>query len=343
MIQTLEVKNFRNLGHYKVEIQEPLIIIEGPNGIGKTSLLESIYFASTTKSHRTNKESEMIQHGKQYLRVKLKLKNSLNEVILSDKGKRTFINKKEIRKLSEYIGSFHVVMFSPEDLSLIKGGPSERRYFMDFQLMQVSKTYLNDLNIYKKILKQRNALLKKLTLDSDYTFLNILSEQLYEVGLRIYDERIKFIENLNKKFDKINQKYKDFHIKLTYDPDVSKEEWLETLKTKQKQEIQYQQTLYGIHKDDIKIEYNGHLAKEYASQGTIRLIVIELKLAVLAYLKENGIEDAILLLDDVLSELDIERQQLFLTTMPKTHQVFITSATEINGIEAQKIVLTKEK
>src|SRR5690606_34862170 len=129
---------------------------------------------------RTNTEKDLITHDKPYGAVKV-LTDKAHEIIISEHGKRTFINKAEIKKISDYIGKFRVVMFAPEDLMLIKGGPSERRYMLDLELMQVSKEYLRHLNTYKRILKQRNILLKKIKIDDDYTFLDILGEQLYEV------------------------------------------------------------------------------------------------------------------------------------------------------------------
>lgn len=340
MITSLELRNFRNLTTYQIQFDQPLIVIQGLNGVGKTSILESIYFAATTKSHRTNIEKDMIQYNKPYASVKLMHDRKLHEIVLSASGKRTVINKSEIRKISDYIGQLRVVMFAPEDLMLIKGSPSERRYFLDIELMQVSKTYLRNLNSYKKILKQRNALLKRNKNLTDLTFLNILGEQLYAVGVEIYDERAKFISNLNEKLKLVQSKYKNFHVEIVYEPFMTKENWLKHLKTKQKQDILYETTTAGIHKDDFKVLYNGLNAKDNASQGTSRLIVIELKLALLEWIKEVTQTDAVLLLDDVLSELDLNRQNLFLNQLSKKHQVFITSAVPINEtINFQKIVL----
>lgn len=342
MITSIELRNFRNLSTYKVQINKPLVIIQGSNGIGKTSILEAIYFAATTKSHRTNIEKDMIEYHKPYASVKLMQDTKLHDIVLSSSGKRTHINKSEIKKISDYIGNLRVVMFAPEDLMLIKGSPSERRYFLDMELMQVSKIYLRHLNSYKKILKQRNALLKKNKNLKDYTFLNILGEQLYDVGVQIFDERQKFITALNLKFQSISDKYENFNIEMIYEPNVTKENWLKHLKTKQKQDIMYETTTVGIHKDDFKLLYNGLNSKDSASQGTSRLIVIELKLALLEWIKETTQMDVVLLLDDVLSELDLERQNLFMSQLSKNHQVFITTALPMHAdIDYQKIVLQK--
>lgn len=341
MIDSIEIKNIRNIDAFQVNLSKPLIIILGPNGVGKTTILESIYFAATTKSHRSSNEKDLITTNKPYGMVKLHTDKAY-EIIISEHGKRAFIQKHEIRKMSDYIGRFRAVMFAPEDLMLIKGGPSERRYMLDLELMQVSKEYLRLLNQYKKILKQRNVLLKKLQSDDDYTFLNILGEQLYEVGSKIYDYREDFLNSLNQKLEGFPEKYQGLNLKLEYEPNVTKDAFIKYLRTKQKQDILYQQTMVGIHKDDFKIIFNGFLAKDYASQGEQRLIAIELKLALLEWIKEQTKEDVVLLLDDVLSELDLNRQDLFLKTLPKQHQVFITSAVPIENLyDYQKIVLQR--
>src|SRR5690554_980742 len=131
MITSIALRNFRNLKDYQIDIGQSLVVIEGANGVGKTSILEAIYFAATTKSHRTNTEKDMIQYEKPYASVQLVQNKKVHEIVLTSKGKRTLINKVEIRKISDYIGQFNVVMFAPEDLMIIKGSPSERRYFLD--------------------------------------------------------------------------------------------------------------------------------------------------------------------------------------------------------------------
>ena|SRR5690606_31258181 len=344
MIEKIEIRNFRSLSQYELKINNPVVLIEGPNGVGKTSILEAIYFAATTKSHRTSTEKEMIEHDKPYAFVKLQTHDAQYEIVLSSSGKRTLINKVEIKKISDYIGKLHLVMFAPEDLMLIKGGPAERRYFMDLELMQVSKEYLRWLNHYKKILKQRNSLLKKLKPDDDLTFLNILGEQLYEVGSNIYDARASFTTEINEFLKASNFKYNDFKVEIKYQPNLSKEAWLKYLKTKQKQDILYEQTMTGVHKDDFEVLFNGVSAKDFASQGTQRLIVIELKLALLEWIKKKTNKEVILLLDDVLSELDLDRQEKFLASISNAHQTFISSAVSINThIKYQKVMLSKEK
>ena len=212
MIKSIELKNLRSLQSYLLKVEAPTVVIEGPNGIGKTTILEGIYFAATTKSHRTHQEKEMIMQGKPFGLVRIERASARHEVIMTESGKSTLYNKREIKKLSHYIGKMHVVMFSPEDLSLVKGAPSLRRYFMDLEIMQVSQKYLQLLSQYKKILKQRNALLKKIQVDDAYTFLNILGEQLYDVGIQIYDLRASFIQSLNETLQKSYETYEHFKV-----------------------------------------------------------------------------------------------------------------------------------
>ena len=193
MIKQLDIKNFRNHSKYQINFDKNITYIVGENGTGKTSILESIYFAATTKSHRTSNEKEMIKINQFFSVIKLKTKHNEYHLILSEKGKRVSINQIEKKRLSDYIGQLNVVMFSPEDANLIKGSPGVRRQFLDLEISQIDFNYLKLLTQYKKILKQRNALLKQIKINDDYTFLNILGEQLFEVGEKIMDIRKKFI------------------------------------------------------------------------------------------------------------------------------------------------------
>jgi DNA replication and repair protein RecF len=312
------------------------------NGSGKTSVLESIYFCATTKSHRSNDEKEMIKHEQPFLQVKLTTDENRYEIVLSKHGKRASINGVEKRKISDFFGHLRVVMFAPEDLDLIKGSPSVRRQFMDLEWMQLNKKYLRMLNTYKQVLKQRNSLLKKLNLDSDYTFLNILGDQLYEIGIEIMNERISFINQISTLFNDVYQKFSKHQVKLIYKPDSDEKAFKQHLSKQQKQDILYQSTLAGPHRDDFYIEFNGFDAKGYASQGEQRLIVVALKLALLKLIENVTNQKVILLLDDVLSELDQEKQHIFLENMPKEHQIIMNSALPIEGDHIQMIYIPKE-
>ncbi|CCV63582.1 DNA replication and repair protein RecF [Alteracholeplasma palmae J233] len=329
MIKKLELKQFRNHLTKTIEFNKNLVYLVGPNGSGKTSILESIYFASTTKSHRTNNEKEMIQENQPFSIIKLKTVTNDFQIVLSDTGKRAFINQVEKRKISDYIGHFKVVMFSPEDLSLIKGSPSDRRKFMDLELMQLYPSYLQTLSQYKKVLKQRNLLLKKIKIDDDYTFLNILGEQLLELGEVLISKRKAFLEELQEELNKAYKLFSNYQTTIQYIPYLTKEKMIEHFTKKQKYDIINQTTMAGPHKDDFIILFNEKIANAFASQGEQRLIMIALKLALLKLIQKHENKEIVLLLDDVLSELDDQIQKTILEQLPKNQQIIISSAVKI--------------
>ncbi len=342
MINKINLKNFRNHETLDLIFKEPLIYIYGPNGSGKTSILESIYFCATTKSHRTTNEKEMIQTDKPFAQVKLTTDQHKYEITLSKSGKRIAIDGIDKRKISEFIGHIAVVMFAPSDLQLITGSPSDRRQFLDLEMIQINKQYVHTLNKYRKVLKQRNALLKKITVDDDHTFLNILGEQLYEVGIEVIKKRTVFIHEINKLLTKRYNLFSKHKVSIVYKPDTDEQGFLKHLKKNQKTDIMYQTTLSGPHRDDFYFDFNGFDAKHYASQGEQRLIVIALKLGLLAYIEEKTNKKAILLLDDVLSELDLEKQHIFITNLPNHDQIIMNSALPIKQAQAQMVELKKE-
>jgi len=342
MIQKIKIRNFRNHSDYQLNINDSFVYIYGENGSGKTSILESIYFCATTKSHRTTDEKQVIQKDKPFAQVKLEADKHQYEITISKTGKRTFIDGVEKRKLSEFVGHLSVVLFSPSDLELIYGAPSVRRQFVDLEMLQINKKYLSLLNQYKKILKQRNSLLKRVKPDDDYTFLNILGEQLYDVGVELIDQRREFVEELNIYLKDVYAKFSEHQIEMVYKPDVDEKQFKKHLEKQQKQDILYQTTLAGPHRDDLFFEFNGFDAKNYASQGEQRLIVISLKLALLEWIENKTNRQVILCLDDVLSELDLDKQKILIENLPKQHQIIMNSAIPIENSQMQKIELKKE-
>lgn len=342
MIKRIYLKNVRNHNLLDLSFEKPFAYIQGLNGSGKTSVLESIYFCATTKSHRTSDEKDLMKQKEPFAQVKIWTDEDRYEIVLSKTGKRASINGVEKRKISDFIGHLRVVMFAPEDLELIQGTPLDRRQFMDLEWMQLNKVYLRYLNTYKHVLKQRNSLLKKLSVDDDYTFLNILGEQLYDVGSKIIIERTDFINELNDLFKQVYQRFSSHQVEIIYHPDVDDKSFQQALKKNQKQDILYQTTLAGPHRDDLIFRFNGFEAKTYASQGEQRLMVVALKLALLELIKKKTNQHVTLLLDDVLSELDDERQKTFLEQLPREHQIIMNSTHKIEGADIQMIHLTKE-
>lgn len=338
MIKSIDLTNFRNHQRLKLTFDTNFIYITGPNGSGKTSILESIHYISMSKSHRTNNDLETIKHNELFSSIKLSTDKDDYSLVISEKGKIASINKKEIRKLSDFIGNLKVVMFAPEDLNLIKGSPSIRRNFMDLELMKTNKHYLINLSKYKAILKQRNALLKNLDFKSDQTFLNILGLQLYEVSKKIIDVRRKFIDKLNVYTKEIYKRFSDNKIEISYNPNMLEDALLDYFTKSQRNDILYKTTMAGPHKDDFTIMFNDQFAKT-SSQGETRLVVIALKLGLLRVINENTDNDVVLLLDDVLSELDSNVQKQFLEELPKDIQVIMNSAIDIENKSIQIINL----
>lgn len=314
----------------------------GDNGVGKTTILEAIHMIATTKSHRTSQEKEIIQDGKSFSKITLETNQNTFEMVLTDKGKRVWLNGVEKRKLSQFIGYLNVVMFAPEDIELIKGSPSYRRQFLDIALIQIDAEYLDTLTRFRKILKQRNALLKKLELNGDLTFLNILSEQLQIEAKTIIEKRKQLINILNQEMQSITKQFQLDSVKLEYDEDVTIEQLYLHLSSKQKIDIIQQTTSKGPHKDDFTVFFEHKNASQYASQGQQRLLALSLKLALFQYLKKESSKELILLLDDVLSELDETHQQQLLTYEFQQHPLIMNSTHDHVKHNMHTIHITKE-
>ena len=330
MIRKIELINFRNHEFISLDFDNRKSYIYGNNGVGKTAILEAIYFASTTKSMRTSNEKDLIKKDENFAKIKIIFENNKrNEVIISKTGKRLSANGVEKRRISDYIGSFNVVMFTSEDILLIKGTPMDKRNFIDLEWMLLDKEYLSLLNKYRKILKQRNALLKNIKIGDDYTFLNILGKQLLEVGTKIIEKRTEVIELLNEELKKLPNKFDIGEIEIVYKPDQTVKGLKNWFETKQDRDIIYESTNAGPHKDDFIINISGKDSKIYASQGEQRLIVIAVKIALLQLITRVSKQKPILLLDDILSELDERNQKLFLNNLPKENQIIMTSVKEI--------------
>lgn len=341
MIKSISLTNFRNHKNLKLKFNNNFIYINGKNGSGKTSVLEAINYIATTKSHRTNNDLEVVRRGEVFAKIQVETNTEKFELVISEHGKIASLNNKEIRKLSDFISRLKVVMFAPEDLDLIKGSPGIRRSFMDLELTKIKLSYLNNLAEYKNILRQRNALLKNLKADDDLTFLNILGNQLYNVGVKIIDQRFEFINKLNEKTKEVYKNLNGSNIEIVYEPSVTKENFKKHLTENQRQDILYQLTSVGPHRDDFKVTYNDVDANN-CSQGEIRLIVIAIKLGLLKVIKESVNEDVILLLDDVLSELDNKKQKIIIDKLPKDIQIIMNSAINIKSEKIDIITLEGE-
>lgn len=349
-ITKLELNNFRN---YKKKIFDNfsnLNIIIGKNGIGKTSIIEAIYLGSLAKSFKTNNEHLIIKNDSDYFRIKIYYfdygpKKNL-EVFYDKDGKKTKINSKIQRKLSEFISQYRVIMLSPDELKLIKSSPNTRRNYLNIQISQLHKEYLYFLNNYNILIKNKNDYLKKLMFNSnlDTRYLDILDEKIVEEGLKIYLYRKKYIDMINDYINDIFKKYQDNNeIKIKYISDYEindKEKLLEVLRKNRKKEINIGMTSFGVHRDDYEFLQNGNSAKEYSSQGLQKLIVLAMKLSeVQIFVKEYEIYP-ILLLDDLFSELDEKNRNNIFKSLDKEIQIFITT-TDLKNINKRIIERAK--
>ncbi len=313
-IKELALKNFRNYEELNISLDKGINIFKGDNAQGKTNVLESIYLCATARSHRTHKEKEIIKWNEESAHVKLRVqKNYVQDDIdfhLTAKAKSAMINKIPISRLGELFGCLNIVMFSPEDLQLIKNSPKERRRFIDIELCQIDKMYYYSLRQYHKVLKQRNIALKQYFNTKDKSMLDVWDMQMEEYATAVIKKRSEFIAEINQIASQIHddisaQKEK---LQVIYEPNVVAEEFGEKMLKYREKDILYQTTSIGPHRDDLTFLINGMDVKVYGSQGQQRSVVLSMKLAELNIMKRYIGEEPILLLDDVLSELDHNRQ-----------------------------------
>lgn len=328
MINEIKLKNVRKFGNLDLSINSNKVILEGSNAIGKTTVLEAIYLTSITKSHRTNNLKELIKEENPYLDIKVRYENNLYRIVLSNMGKMVSINNTEKSKISEYIGEFPTIFFCPNDLEIITGSPTLRRVFLNQEISQISSTYLLELTTYNKLLSERNSLLKEMMPDSDTKLLDVITNQLIEVGKKIITKRMKFVDNLNQEINNIHSKINSNEfIKIIYQPSTPLDKIEEIFESKKMTDILSHQTNYGIQRDDLIFMINDKNAMKYASQGQIRNIILSTKLTLCKIIYKYKHKYPVLLLDDVLSELDLQRQNSLLNLLDefKNIQTFIST------------------
>lgn len=342
-LQKLQLKNFRNYSEASLNFSPGINVLLGQNAQGKTNLLESIYVLATARSHRTANDRELIRFGNSDADIKGLVHRRSDdlplELELGKRGKKARVNHLEQAKLSQYIGQLNVILFSPEDLSLVKGSPTGRRRFIDMEFGQIAPRYLHDLTAYRDVLKQRNHYLKSLSMQktNDRVYLDVLSEQLSLFGGSIIVQRQKFLTDLEKYAQELHlsitqgqeQLSFEYDSKLKDIKDRSEQELQQImdtqLKTQYEKEIFQGTTLIGPHRDDIKFLINGKNVQTYGSQGQQRTTALSVKLAEIDVMKEQTGEYPLLLLDDVLSELDGQRQTHLLKTIQNKVQTFLTA------------------
>lgn len=323
IIESVELKNYRNYDELHMDFSQGTNILYGDNAQGKTNVLEAIYIACTTKSHRGSKDREIIQFDRDESHIKLNVRKNdvpyrIDMHLKKNKAKGVAVNGIPIRKASELFGIVNVVFFSPEDLNLIKNGPSERRRFIDLELCQLNKLYVHALVQYNRIVIQRNKLLKEMAFKPEYEeTLDIWDMQLVQYGREVIRYRREFIEKLNDIIKDIHYQLSGEreHLVIRYEPNTLPDQFEQTLKKNRFQDIKQKTTLTGPHRDDISFYVNDIDIRKYGSQGQQRTAALSLKLAEIELVKRMVHDYPILLLDDVLSELDGNRQNHLLSVI----------------------------
>ena len=334
-IKKVKLENFRNYEKQEIIFNKNINNIFGDNAQGKTNILEAIFICGLGKSFRTNQDKELININKDYSNVEIeyfkkdregKIKLELNQ------KKDFFINDIKVKKVSDILGKIYVVLFTPQDINILKNDPSKRRKFLNIMISQLRPMYVHILNKYNKTLEQRNNYLKQIKYENKpYDMLDIWDEQLVGLGTKIFIYRKKFIEKINNKIKNIHliTTQNKENIEIKYKSNIIDEnKYLQELKNKRNIDIQKGYTSVGIHRDDFEIFINNENISIYGSQGQQRSSIISLKLAEAETIYEEIEEYPIILLDDFMSELDKKRIKGFIENI-KENQVIITSTEKI--------------
>ncbi len=323
IMKSLELFHFRNYDFLDLTFDQGTNIFYGDNAQGKTNILEAVFLSATTKSHKGSKDKDIIQFGNEEAHIRTYLEKEdleykIDMHLRSSRSKGIAINGQKIKKAAELLGLLNVVFFSPEDLSIIKNGPSERRRFVDMELCQIDSFYLYNLNHYNKIVNQRNRLLKDLSFQPDLKeTLGIWDAQLISYGSKIIERRELFVRQLNEIIYGIHKKLSGGkeELKIVYEPDVTLDNFKEKCGNNQERDIKLKQTTTGPHRDDFSFIADSIDLRKYGSQGQQRTAALSLKLAEIELVKKISKDTPLLLLDDVLSELDGSRQNYLLNSI----------------------------
>lgn len=343
IIKELKLTNYRNIDEMCIQLNPSTNIFYGNNAQGKTNIIEGLSFLSLLKSFRNSDIRTLTKIGEEYAMIEIISDYGRKfKVVINKDKKKCFINDNPVSKLSDFIGIINVVVFSPENVNLFKDSPGERRDFLDDELSKLSPSYYLSVLDYKEAKRQRNELLKNDNPDKD--LLEALTKQLANYSLQIVLKRKEFIEELNKEISlyyqkltgttgKTEIKYKSDFLDIITTKDI-----FEKMMRNINEDISRRQTIMGIHRDDIVLTLDGLPISEFGSQAQNRLSVVSLKLSTLKIVKEKTGDDPIVVLDDVLSELDSEKQEKLLLELKLNNQLFITSA---NNIEINNDSITK--
>lgn len=348
-IQNLNLKNFRNYNKLDISFNDKLNIIIGNNAQGKTNILEAIYYLSITKPISINNDKSIIMRDKEGTSISTVVvdKDSSNKltVNVTSNGKKLLINSNEIKKHSDFIGKLKVILFTPDSLGIIKEGPGNRRRFLNIEISQLYVRYINILNEFNVILKQRNEYLKIIR-EGNYNkeYMNILNEKFISLSIDIYKYRKKFIDLLNRYIGSIFKdisSYEGLSLRYITNIDLSdmnniEKVLMEKIDAGFNRDVIYGSTLIGPHRDDFSFILEDNDLLLYGSQGQLKMAVLALKLAEIEVFKDICGENPVILLDDLFSELDINKRNKVINYLNKDMQTIITT-TDLSNVDEEYI------
>ena len=348
IIQSVSLENYRNYETLTLELDEGRNLFYGGNAQGKTNILESVFVCGTTRSHRGARDRDLIRFGCEQAHIRMnilkeELPYRIDMHLRKNRSKAIAVNGVPIRRAGELLALGGFVFFSPEDLQIIKSGPSDRRRFMDMQLCQQSAVYLKNLADYNRALAQRGRILREMSFKGgDEMLLSVWDEQLVRCGRALIREREELCASLNELIAPIHLKLsgEKEHLKVIYRRDVEADDFPEVLAQNRERDIRMKMTCSGPHRDDLVFEADGIELRRFGSQGQQRTGALSLKLAQIELISKVKGERPILLLDDVLSELDENRQHFLLQSIDKVQALITCTGVEDftrNGFQIDRL------
>ncbi len=347
IIKSIELTDYRNYDRVNIEFDKGTNIFYGDNAQGKTNILEAIYIAATTKSHKGSRDSEIVRFGQSEAHIRTVVETDgiptkVDMHLRSAGSKGIAIDGKRIKKAAELMGICKVVFFSPEDLNIVKNGPTYRRRFIDMELCQLDQFYLYNLNNYNKVLNRRNQVLKDIYFDRSLEdSLVVWDDQLVSYGTKIIERRRKFAKELEEEIKEVHSRLSGGRedLSIFYEPSVSEDDFEKELRNNRSRDMKSKMTNIGPHRDDFSFMAGDIDIRRFGSQGQQRTAALSLKLSEIDMMKKLSGDNPVLLLDDVLSELDRKRQGFLLDCIGDI-QTFIT-CTGIDDFVNDRFVINK--
>ena len=351
LIEELKLKNFRNYSELTLHPHPGVNLFFGRNGSGKTNLLEAIHYCSLGRSHRISNDANAVKNGEAFALSSVSIRNSLGQREIAVRfhpdeaqKKSILMDGKKIAKFSDMMGCLRCVIFSPEDLGLIKEGPSLRRRYLDMMISQINRGYFIALQQYRTCMDQRNALIRNLRANSyaDSSMLSAFEETMAVPAAVIIRERRRIVSLLSDTARETYQRVSDTDelFRLSYHTSVKEETGIEDVlcrlfRENREDDIRMGFTSVGPHRDDLILTLNKNQMKQFASQGQIRTAALSMKLSQMQILRDQSGEEPVLLLDDVMSELDRKRRACLIGEI-SSFQTFIT-CTDRDDVDCDKV------